>query len=648
MRSPDEKVFAPAMLSGMRTAASNWLGRIVISVLFGVLIISFAIWGIGNVFTGYGSNTAATVGRNEIDVDTLRRAYTDEIQRLSQQSRRAITNDQARLFGIDRQVLDRLVSDALLDDRARTLGLSVSEQTVAKALLDDPSLKTADGRFNRDGFNEYLRQNGYTEASFLHQQALVTTRQEIIQGLGGGITVPDVWLDAVNRYRNEQRSLAYLTVPAASIGEIATPDDAVLKTFFDGRKAQYSAPEYRKVALLAVSPRDFAGEVNVSDDELRKAYEDGAKAGRYGTPEKRTIQQITFRSDADAAAAAATPFDQLIGERKLTDADISLGAKTEAEIFDKAIAEAAFKLPEGGVSPPVKGQFGPVILRVTKIEPAVLTPLDSVKDALKAEIASRKLATDAAVGEKLNAVHDKIEDLRASGKGLQEVAAELKLTPRLIDAVDAGGRDKAGNPITGLPDAAETLRAIYASDVGVDNDAIRTRDNGYLWFEIGAVDHAHEQGFDEVKAKVTADWKDDELAKRLAAKTSDMVKTLRGGGTLDAAAAQAGGAVEHAEGLTRANAGAVGQGAGTAAFAAKLNDFGDSLAANGHDRLVFQLTGITVPARVTAMDDPVRRQLETALADDILTQYVAKLRAEIGVTVNERAFRLATGGTTEN
>src|SRR5690606_8029663 len=149
-----------------------------------------------------------------------------------------------------------------------------------------------------------------------------------------------------------QRSIAFFTLPATSVGEIASPDDATLKAFFEASKAQYRAPEFRDITLLSVLPRDFQGDVTVTDEELRTAYEDAAKAGRFGAPEKRTIQQIVFPNESDAATAAVklasgTPFETLVAERKLSESDISLGTKTKADIFDPAIAEAAFALPEG-------------------------------------------------------------------------------------------------------------------------------------------------------------------------------------------------------------------------------------------------------------------------------------------------------------
>ncbi len=639
------------MLTGMRTATKNWLGRTVMAVLFGLLSISFAIWGIGDIFRGYGASTVAVVGPTEIGVETLRRAYVDEIQRLSQQARRGITNEQARALGIDRQVLQRLVSDAVLDESARNLGLRVSDKTVARSLINEPAFKGPDGQFNRDTFNQYLRQSGYNEAGFLQQQALVMARQELYAGLGVEPYVPEIWFDVIERYRSEQRSVAFFLLPASSVGEIAAPDDATLKAFFESNKAQYRAPEFRQVTLLSVLPRDFQGEVTVTDDELHKAYDEAAKAGRFGAPEKRTIQQIVFPNEADAATAAVklasgTPFETLVAERKLSDADITLGTKTKADIFDPAIAEAAFALPEGGSSAPVKGQFGVVIVHVSKIEPAQVKPFDAVKDSLRTEVAQRKLSGDQKVRDQINTLRDKIEDQRASGKALAEIAKDLKLSVRAIPGIDAQGNGKDGAKIANIPDEAEVLKAVFASDVGLDNEAVRTRDNGYVWFEVNAVEGSHDRSFDEVKAKVATAWTAEESAKRLSAKADEVLKALRGGAKLEDQAAWLHAAVEKADALTRAKPGPLGPAVLSAVFAGRLDGFGDALAPNGHDRIVFQVTAIKVPPRVpdTKAEEQLRKQLADAGAEDVMTQYVVSQQKEMGLTVNEQAFRQATGG----
>ena len=194
-------------------------------------------------------------------------------------------------------------------------------------------------------------------------------------------------------------------------------------------------------------------------------------------------------------------------------------------MFDHAIADAAFALPQDGVSEVVKGQFGPAIVRVVSITPGSVKTFDEVKDTLKKEIAADRVAGQ------VQTMHDKIEDARVSGKTLAEAAKSVGLEARAIAAVDAQGRDEKGAALD-LPDQAELLAAAYASDVGVDDAPLQTNNRGWLWFDVMKVDPARDRTFDEVKDQVEKQWRAEAVAKALAAKADDMVKQLEGGATL--------------------------------------------------------------------------------------------------------------------
>ena len=99
------------MMQGIRKAGQGFLGKLVIAIMFGFLIISFAIWGVGDIFRGYGRNEVAKIGKTEISVEQVRNAYQTEIQNLIRQQRRQISPEMARALGLDRQVLSRLVSE---------------------------------------------------------------------------------------------------------------------------------------------------------------------------------------------------------------------------------------------------------------------------------------------------------------------------------------------------------------------------------------------------------------------------------------------------------------------------------------------------------------------------------------------------------
>jgi peptidyl-prolyl cis-trans isomerase D len=109
----------------MRKASSNWLGKIIMSVVMGVLIVSFGIWGIADMFKGFGQSTLAKIGHTEISTEQFRQVYTDRLQQIGRQFGRPLTSDQARAFGLDRQVLQQMVAEAALDEDARRLGLAL-------------------------------------------------------------------------------------------------------------------------------------------------------------------------------------------------------------------------------------------------------------------------------------------------------------------------------------------------------------------------------------------------------------------------------------------------------------------------------------------------------------------------------------------
>src|SRR5215218_5832004 len=136
------------MLRGIRKASSNWLGKIVMAVVMGVLIVSFAVWGIADIFKGFGQSTLAKIGRTEISTEQFRQIYTDKLQQLGRQFGRPLTQEQARAFGLDRQVLQQTIAEAALDEDARRMGLGQSDDQIRQLIMNDPNFKGVGGNFD--------------------------------------------------------------------------------------------------------------------------------------------------------------------------------------------------------------------------------------------------------------------------------------------------------------------------------------------------------------------------------------------------------------------------------------------------------------------------------------------------------------------
>src|ERR1700716_2373936 len=158
------------MLRGMRKASSNWLGKIIMATVMGVLIISFGVWGIADIFKGFGQSTLAKIGRTEISTEQFRQLYTEKLQQIGRQFGRPLTMDQARAFGLDRQVLQQTIAEAALDEEARRLGLGQSDAETMRMIYSDPNFKGGSAAFDPARFQATIRQFGFSEQRYAADQ----------------------------------------------------------------------------------------------------------------------------------------------------------------------------------------------------------------------------------------------------------------------------------------------------------------------------------------------------------------------------------------------------------------------------------------------------------------------------------------------
>jgi peptidyl-prolyl cis-trans isomerase D len=630
------------MLRGLRKASSNWLGKAIMAAVVGFLVISFAIWGIGDIFRGFGRSTVAKIGRTEITIEQFRNLYNERLQQYARQFGRPITPEQARAIGLDRLVIGQLISEVMLDERAHALGLALSDAEVAKEITNDPSFRGPSGQFDRQRFEQTIRSAGYTEGRFVAEQRRRLLRRELAGTIASGLTAPKALVEAMNRYQNEQRSIEYVLLDRAQAGDIPAPSPEELAKYFEERKILFRAPEYRKLVVVSLIPSEQARWIEISDADLKRAYEE--RLARYTTPERRHILQIDF-PNAEAASAAAeriakgARFTEIAKELGKGEKDIDLGTVTKAALIDRAVADAAFALKEGEVSAPVQGRFGTVLVQAVKIEPEQVRSLEQVAPELKQEIATARAKTE------IFDVYNKIEDARAEGKTLAEAAANLKLEARTIEAVDRSGRDPTGTPVK-LPDEQRLLAGAFSTDVGIERDPLQMQD-GYVWYDVVAITPSRERPLDEVKDQVEARWREQEIAARLTTKATGILDKLKAGTTLADVAAQDRLKVETLSGLKRGQpSGPLPAAAVDTVFRTAKDAAGKTEASDPAEQVVFRVTDIVVPTLEKGSED-AKRILDTlnrGLSEDILGEYIAKLENEIGVTLNQSALNQVIGG----
>ena len=631
------------MLDALRRGSTGWVAKI----LLAVLVLSFAVWGVADVFTGFGRGSLAKVGEQEIRVEDFQRQLQNELQIISRQSGRRLSMEEARGAGLDNRVLAQLMAWAAVEQHATNLDLALSNETLVEELKVDPAFKGPDDKFSRLTFENVLNQMGLSERGFLNLRRRDEVREQLTAALVNSVAVPDTMINLVNAWREERRVAEYFTIDQDKAVTVPEPDDAKLKSTYESNKGEFTSPELRKLAVLALSIDTLKGKMDVSDAEIAASYEDSKNT--YNTPERRRVQQIAFKDksaaqEAKVALKDGKTFGEVAKEAGAKDADIDLGLITKGQLIDPKIADAAFSLEKDQVSDVVEGRFATVLLRVSAIEPAVTRTLPDVKDQVRDKLAAQKAQNE------LQGLLDRVEDNRAAGKPLKETAEEMKIDYLEIPATDRYNKTPDDKLAIALPDAQSVIKTAFDSEVGLENEGIELRDGGYAWVDVLGVTGKTQKPFDKVKdevKKLTIKQERDRLVSELATK---LVERADAGESMEALVKEAAAPkLDTSPPFTRTTEPhGMSKDAVSKAFTLAKGKAGSAPTTDGKSRTVFKVTEITpAPEPTKEQREKISSELKNQLRDEALSAYVIALQDRLGASINQDEYKRAVGAETQ-
>jgi peptidyl-prolyl cis-trans isomerase D len=260
---------------------------------------------------------------------------------------------------------------------------------------------------------------------------------------------------------------------------------------------------------------------------------------------------------------------------------------------------------------------------------------DKVRDKLAAEKAAREIQR----------LHDEVDDGRAAGRPLSEIAAALGVTFVDVPAVDRQNRTADGGPAVALPHADKIVAAGFEAQVGIEHEVVELPGGGFAWVDALGVTPETQKPFETVQAEVRDVYFASERRRLLSELAARLAERLRNGEPMATIAAEVGGAPETTLPVTRTTIPqGLTQAAVTQAFALPKGGAGSAETADGTSRTLFRVTEITPPPPPTAEQaQKIRKELEQSLENDVLAQYVAALQDRLGVSVNEQVLRRALG-----
>ena len=629
------------MLDMLRRGAA----KILVFALFSLLIISFAVWGIGDVIRSGSQGPIAEVGPTSITPQEFTAALQQRRQMLSRQIGQPMTAEQSRAFGIDSAVLGELVNGAAITNHAKALGLRLSDEAIAGLIRSDPAFFGPDNTFNRATFDDRMRQAGFTEQRYFAERRSNEVREQLTEALVTAQQTPDSLLTIVHRFREETRTVAFIKLDPEKAPKPGEPDEKALRAIYDEQKRAFTTPERRKVAVLTITPDQLRERAKVSDADVKSSWEQSRPA--WDIPERRRIQQIFFKTKAEAegeakAIEAGKSFLIAALEANGVQGRLDQGLVARREISDGTFGKAAFELALNKLSPPIPVRGGFLLLRVTEIEAARTRTFDEVK----AEV--RQGLEDTRLREIASKLHDEIEDKRGAtdaAEKLKAIAAELKLSLIEAPSIDAKGNGPDGKAAIAHPEAERMIASAFEGDQSTPREVISLQDGGEAWVEVVAIMPAVTKPFEEVKPEVETMWREREVRAQLTKSAQDLVDRIKAGATLETVAKELGQPVETSAPFKRAKApDGFAPGAARLAFTLPKGGAASAATADAKSRIVLVVAEIkpAEPATKEQMD-ALRNELGQELQRDTLQTYVTALRQRQGVKINEAVYKRAVG-----
>ncbi|HHQ4306672.1 TPA: peptidylprolyl isomerase [Serratia fonticola] len=489
------------MMDNLRAAANH----VVLKIILGLIILSFLLTGVVS-YQGSAGDYAAKVNGQVIERAQLEQAFQSERSRMQQELGdrfSAMAGNEGYMQQMRQQVLSQLIDKSLLDQYAKTLGLSASDDQVKDAIRQEAYFQT-DGKFDNAKYLDLINRSGFSADQYAQYTRQRLINQQMIQGFGGSDIVPPSEAQSMVALVLQEREVRLATIDLNAMMAKQTVTDEELKAFFEQNKNSFIAPEKVKVSFIPLDAAALQDKVTVTEADISAYYDEHQSS--FGQPERKKFSVIQLKTEADAKAVLEElknggDFAALAKEKSTDIISRRTGGEMDWMEPDTAADELkqANLTEKGQLSGVVKSSVGYLIVRLDDIKPALVKPLSEVHDAIAKQLKQEK-AVDAyyALQQKVSEAATSDNESLASA----EEAAGIKAA-----STEWFTRDSVPAALNFKP----VVQAIFDGSLigengapGSNSDVITV--DGDRAFVVRVVAHEPEgiEPFDKVKDRVTA------------------------------------------------------------------------------------------------------------------------------------------------
>lgn len=495
----------------------------IIKVLMTIIIASFVVWGIGDIFLQRGANVVASVGDTNISKRDVNLALGEALVKLYQIfGNRAY--DPSVQNAILPEIINNLIKEALLSNEASRLDIFLGNKYIVKKIAENTMFKGSDGNFSKNGLASYLRKHNLSEKTFtkkIHQQE---TGNAILSIISNASPTPTIITNAIYNYQNEERKIEIIKLTHDVIAEPETPLEVDLIQYYQDNRDKYSTNEYRKITAISWDPQTFAKNVDIPQQQVNEEYK--LRLAALKENEQRKILNITFGFDKEDDAKKA--YDEIKNGADfaktakkytgLSERDIDVGYIYKKELHESTLEDTVFSLKKGDFTEPMDSSFGIHIFKVLDIKSPDIDPV-KIKQEIADEIALSKAEDDA------YQLSVDLDDLLAAEIPLEEAASQLGLPITKTGMFDRNGMDENGKSLS-VSDFIATAFELQESEISA---VTATKKGKYFVLRVDGIKDPRVKALDEIKGVVLDDWRKDEVEKQLISQAERAAKSIAAG-----------------------------------------------------------------------------------------------------------------------
>lgn len=378
---------------------------VVIQVIVVLIAVVFIFWGVGTNLSNKRS-LVAKINKREISLQDFNIAYENTLENYRRQFGGSIPEGFIDNMDLKNQVLRQLVRRELLLHGAEDMGIIISDHAVQEKIQSMPAFQT-DGHFDLERYKAILESNKLSTSGFESDTRTDMNTQRVISVLNEIADVPEREIDSFLKFRNEEIRFDYVAFKQDAYLDKVEVTDEALEQFFDLHRDNYLSPKQIRLKYLLFNFVEYQKDIHPTESDIADRYE--RDRDRYITAEQRHARHILFKTDEDALpevreaqkkkaqdvlalAKDGKDFSELAKEYSEGPTNVKggdLGFFSRGRMV-KPFEDAAFSLHEGEISDIVESPFGYHIIKLEAIQPEVVRPLESVKDAISTAIASER------------------------------------------------------------------------------------------------------------------------------------------------------------------------------------------------------------------------------------------------------------------